>query len=127
MLIWVFSWYEDVDLDKLTTLHEGSAWIDDPELVKKRQALAYDMAQYAPAHTWIPDPNPPAEAKDEGQAEESEEEEAEDESGEESEGNSDEAEEDAEAEVTPGPTPAPDVPSSSGTAGQCAKMLSSKN
>ena len=76
------------------------------------------MAQYAPAHTWIPDPNPPAEAQDEGQAEESEDEGAEDEGGEESEGSSDEAEDDAEAEVAPGPTPAPDVPSSSGTAGQ---------
>ena len=110
----MLSWYEDLDLDKLTALREGSAWIDDPELVKKRQALAYDMAQYAPAHTWIPDPNPPAEAQDEGQVEESENEEA----GEESEGSFNEAEEDAEVEVALGPTPAPDVPSSSGTAGQ---------
>ena len=114
----MLSWYEDLDLDKLTTLRESSAWIDDPELVKKRQALAYDMAPYAPAHTWILDPHPPAESQDQGQTEESENEEAEDESGEESEGNSDEAEEDAGAEVAPGPTPAPDVPSSSGTARQ---------
>ena len=49
-LMWVLSWYEDLDLDKLTALREGSAWIDDPELVKKRQALAYDMAQIGRAH-----------------------------------------------------------------------------
>ena len=62
-LMWVLSWYEELDLGMLIGAREGSAWMDDLELVKKRQALAYDMAQYANAHTWIPDPNPPAQAQ----------------------------------------------------------------
>ena len=35
-LMWVLSWFEDLDLEKLAALREGSPWIDDPELVKKR-------------------------------------------------------------------------------------------
>ena len=46
-LMWVLSWFEDLDLEKLAALRDGSPWIDDPELVKKRQAIAYEMAQYA--------------------------------------------------------------------------------
>ena len=56
-LMWVLSWFEDLDLEKLAALRDGSPWIDDPELVKKRQAIAYEMAQYAPAHVWIPNPD----------------------------------------------------------------------
>ena len=92
-LMWVLSWYEELDLGMLIGTREGYSWIDDPELMKKRQALAYDMAQYAHAHTWIPDPNPPAQdqAKDEDAEDEEGEDEGEDaDAGEESEGDSDE-------------------------------------
>ena len=121
-LMWVLSWFEDLDLDKLAALRDGSPWIDDPELVKKRQAIAYEMAQYAPAHVWIPDPNPRAE--DEAEDEDAEGEGAEGEEGEdegedaESEGDSDDVEENFDADSPPRPPPASDIPSSSGTTGQ---------
>ena len=79
------------------------------------------MAQYAPAHVWIPDPNPPAEdpAGDEvAEGEEAEDEGEDADAGEESEGDSDEVEENFDADSPPRPPPATDIPSSSGTAGQ---------
>ena len=120
--MWVLSWFEDLDLEKLAALREGSPWIDDPELVKKRQAIAYEMAQYAPAHVWIPNPNPRAE--DESEDEDAEGEDAEGEEGEdegedaESEGDSDDVEENFDADSPPRPPPTSDIPSSSGTARQ---------
>ena len=125
-LMWVLSWFEDLDLEKLAALREGSPWIDDPELVKKRQAIAYEMAQYAPAHVWIPNPNPQAEDESEdedAEGEDAEGEEGEDEgedadAGEESEGDSDDVEENFDADSPPRPPPTSDAPSSSRTAGQ---------
>ena len=120
-LMWVLSWFEDLDLDKLAALRDGSPWIDDPELVKKRQAIAYEMAQYAPAHVWIPNPNPAAEdqAEDEdAEGEEAEDEGEDDDAGEESEGDSDDVEENFDADSPTQPPPASDIPSSSATAGQ---------
>ena len=114
--MWVLSWFEDLDLEKLAALREGSPWIDDPELVKKRQAIAYEMAQYAPAHVWIPNPNPEGEDESDDEGEEGEGDgEGEDA---ESEGDSDDVEENFDADSPPRPPPTSDAPSSSRTAGQ---------
>ena len=34
-LMWVLSWYEELDLGMLIGTREGSAWIDDPEIDRK--------------------------------------------------------------------------------------------
>ena len=55
-LMFILSWYEEIDFDALTTIRIGSKVLDDPEVKKRRQARAYAMAQYAPWQTFIPDP-----------------------------------------------------------------------
>ena len=70
-LKFVLSWYEDLDLDALETLRIGSAILSDEEKIKKRQARAYDIAQYAAVHRFIPDPadlEVPEEEAQEGEA-----------------------------------------------------------
>lgn len=131
--MWVLSWYKDIDLAKIVGTRDGSPWVEDPVLVKKRQALAYELAQYAKAHAWIPDPNAPAQAEAQPQAQaeaeetgddaEDEEESGEDaedegEGGDESEGDFEEVEENINTKTVPRLTPASDIPSSSGRAGQ---------
>lgn len=104
----MLSLYESLDLAKLNGVREGSKWVDDPELAKKRQELAYSLAQYADANNFRKDPNAPAEAEDDADDEADEEgDEAEDE----------DLEEEIEAEADPQIIPASDAPSSSGAAG----------
>jgi hypothetical protein len=63
-LKFVTSWYVTLDLAALETLRSGSAVLSDEPLIKKRKARAYEIAQYAPFHEFIPglnDPEPPEE------------------------------------------------------------------
>lgn len=55
-LTFVLSWDEDIPLESLQSLRDGSKWMTDPELVKERQKRAYAIAQYANTHRFIPDP-----------------------------------------------------------------------
>jgi hypothetical protein len=50
------SWYEELDLDALETLRSDSATLSDENIIKKRQARAYEISQYADVHRFIPDP-----------------------------------------------------------------------
>ena len=52
-LMYVLSWYEGINLDMLKTLCDGSKWITDPELVRRRQELAQSLIQYAPVHSFV--------------------------------------------------------------------------
>ena len=52
-LMYVLSWYEGIDLDMLKTLHDGSKWTTDPELIRRRQELAHSLIQYAPVHSFV--------------------------------------------------------------------------
>ena len=101
----VLSWYENINLDILRTLRIGSKWSTDPELIKQRQDAANRFLDFAPVHTFCPDPNPEVE-EEEAEAIEEDEDEA--------------VDEDIEAEPRPvGPnTLGADgsAPSSSGTA-----------
>jgi len=54
----VLSWYENINLDILRTLRIGSKWSTDPELIKQRQEAANRFLDFAPVHTFCPDPNP---------------------------------------------------------------------
>ncbi|KAK1697750.1 hypothetical protein QYE76_014447 [Lolium multiflorum] len=55
-LKFVLSWYEELDLDALQTLRIGSTTLSDEEKIQKRQARAYEIAQYAAVHKFILDP-----------------------------------------------------------------------
>ena len=52
-LMYVLSWCEGINLDMLKTLRDGSKWITDPELVRRRQELAHSLIQYAPVHSFV--------------------------------------------------------------------------
>jgi hypothetical protein len=56
-LSFILSWYEGINLDTIKAMRSGSKWTTDPELIKKRQEMAYAIAQYAEIHKFIPDPN----------------------------------------------------------------------
>jgi hypothetical protein len=64
VLSFVLSWYEDIDLDCLRTLRDGSKWMDDPELAKRRKQRAHAIAQYSTCHHWTPDMCPEDEKVD---------------------------------------------------------------
>jgi hypothetical protein len=55
--------YEGLDLDALETLRCGLAVLSDETLIKKGKARDYEIAQYAPVHEFIPDPNDPIRRK----------------------------------------------------------------
>ena len=75
-LMYVLSWYEGIDLDALKTLRDGSKWTSDPELIRRRQELAYSLIQYAPVHSFVPGQRVPqaeeVEYADEGEEEDEE-------------------------------------------------------
>ena len=49
----VLSWYEGINLDMLKTLRDGSKWLTDPELIRRRQELAHSLIQYASVHSFV--------------------------------------------------------------------------
>ena len=53
-LTYVLSWYEELDLEMLKTVRDGSKWLSDPELIRRRQELAHSLIQYAPVHSFVP-------------------------------------------------------------------------
>ena len=53
-LSYVLSWYEELDLEMLKTVRDGSRWLSDPEHIQRRQELAYSLIQYAPVHSFVP-------------------------------------------------------------------------
>ena len=52
-LMYVLSWYEGIDLDALKTLRDGSKWITDPDLIRRRQETAHSLIHYAPVHSFV--------------------------------------------------------------------------
>ena len=52
-LMYVLSWYEGIDLDALKTLCAGSKWTTDPDLIRRRQEMAYSLIHYALMHSFI--------------------------------------------------------------------------
>ena len=67
-LSFVLSWYEGIKLETLQSMHTGSKWTTDPELIKRRQATAYSFIPYANVHAFVEGP-------DEGEENEEEDEE----------------------------------------------------
>ena len=56
-LSFVLSWYEDINLDVLARIRGDGKWLNDPELIKKRQERAYAMIEYTMVHTWCEGPS----------------------------------------------------------------------
>ena len=52
-MMYVLSWYEKLDLDKLKTLRDGSKWLSDPDHIRRRQESAHALIQYAPVHSFV--------------------------------------------------------------------------
>jgi hypothetical protein len=55
----VLSWYEGIDVEKLKGLRAGSKWLTNEDLVKKRKALAIDVASYTDINELFIDPSEP--------------------------------------------------------------------
>jgi hypothetical protein len=54
-LTYFLSWYEKTDLETLRSVHEGSAWTTDPELIRRRQELAHSYVDYAHTKVFVQD------------------------------------------------------------------------
>jgi hypothetical protein len=54
-LTYFLSWYEKADLETLHSVHEGSAWTTDPELIRRRQELAHSYVDYANTEVFVRD------------------------------------------------------------------------
>jgi hypothetical protein len=66
-LTYFMSWYEKVDLETLRSMHEGSMWTTDPELIRWCQELAHSYVDYAQTDVFIPyihEPEKDADAED---------------------------------------------------------------
>ena len=74
-LMYVLSWYEGIDLDALKTLHDGSKWTTDPDLIRLRQETAHSLIQYAPVHSFVAGPRVPHAEEVEADGDEEEDEE----------------------------------------------------
>ena len=46
-LLFIMSWYELIELDKVRSLREGSSWATDPNRIKIREEAANFMAKFA--------------------------------------------------------------------------------
>jgi hypothetical protein len=81
-LTYFLSWYEKVDLETLCSVHEGSMWTIDPELIRWRQELAHNYVDYANTEVFVRDIREPKKSADtedaEGSDSSQDEEEAED-------------------------------------------------
>src|SRR3954470_15606158 len=56
-LSFVLSWYENINLDVLSRIRGDGKWLNDPELIKKRQERAYAMIEYTMVHAWCDGPS----------------------------------------------------------------------
>ena len=56
-MLWVLSWYEDLDTDILTSQRSGSRWEKDPKHIQIRQKIAYEMVRWANTRDYIDGPN----------------------------------------------------------------------
>ena len=97
-MIFVLSWYENINLDLLQSTRDGSKWTTDPEHIQHRQEVAHSFIHYAPIHQFVDGPVP---SDDEAEEEEEEEEEEEAGSGEEDE---EEVDEEIQADTPPDST-----------------------
>jgi hypothetical protein len=52
-LTYLLSWYEKVDLETLHTMHEGSMWTTNPELIRRRQELAHSYVDFADTKAFV--------------------------------------------------------------------------
>jgi hypothetical protein len=68
-LTYFLSWYEKTDLETLRSMHEGSAWTTDPELIWCRQELAHSYVDYAHTEVFIRDIREPEKKDDADDAE----------------------------------------------------------
>ena len=57
-MIFVLSWYENIDLNVLQSTRDGSKWTTDPEHIRRRQEVAHSFVQYAPIHQFVDGPVP---------------------------------------------------------------------
>ena len=55
-MIYVLSWYENINLDALQSVRAGSKWTTDPELIRRRQERAHSFIRYAPIHSYVEGP-----------------------------------------------------------------------
>ena len=53
----MLSWYEDINIDVLARIRGDRKWMNDPELIKKRQERAYSMSEYTMVHAWCEGPS----------------------------------------------------------------------
>jgi hypothetical protein len=68
-LTYFLSWYEKADLETLRSVHEGSMWTVDPELIRRRQELAHSYVDYANTEVFIRDIREPKKKDDADDAE----------------------------------------------------------
>jgi hypothetical protein len=54
-LTYFLSWYKKADLEILRSVHKGSAWTTDPELIRCRQELAHSYVGYANTKVFVQD------------------------------------------------------------------------
>jgi hypothetical protein len=54
-LMYFLSWYKKVDLETLCSVHEGSMWTTDLELIRRRQELAHSYVDYAHTEVFVRD------------------------------------------------------------------------
>jgi hypothetical protein len=63
-LTYFLSWYEKADLETLRSVHEGSAWTTDPELIRRCQELAHSYVDYAHTKVFVRDIREPEKKDD---------------------------------------------------------------
>ena len=68
-MIFVLSWYENIDLNVLQSTRDGSKWTNDPEHIRRRQEVAHSFIQYAPIHQFVDGPVPSDDEDDEEEEE----------------------------------------------------------
>jgi hypothetical protein len=68
-LTYFLSWYEKVDLATLHSVHEGSMWTIDPELIQHRQELAHSYVDFADTEAFVRDIREPKKKDDAEDAE----------------------------------------------------------
>ena len=71
-MLWVLSWYEDLDTSILKEQRQNSRWETDPEHIQIRQRVAHEIARYANTRVYVDGPNASDdEDEDEEEAEDS--------------------------------------------------------
>jgi hypothetical protein len=68
-LTYFLSWYEKVDLATLRSVHEGSMWTTDPELIRHCQELAHSYVDFTNTEAFVQDIREPEKKDDAEDAE----------------------------------------------------------